>query len=81
MGRTVLLLVLLVGLHGLVGSGTANELVAETGLVLLNRGVVVGGSLFLARLWTSVSLTDSRILPKRNTQGHSPNQPMFAEVY
>lgn len=33
--RTVLGLVLLVGLHGLVGSGTTDDLVAELGLVLL----------------------------------------------
>lgn len=36
MGRTVLLLVLLVGPHGSEGSGTTNEFVAELGLVLLS---------------------------------------------
>ena len=57
--RTVLGLVILVGLHGLVGSGTTDELVAELGLVLLLGALVVLSSLSLAILWTPISATDS----------------------
>ena len=39
--HTVLLTVVVVGLHGLVGGGTGNELMAELGLVLLATVVVV----------------------------------------
>lgn len=35
----------LVGLHGLVGSGTANQLVGELGLVRLGGELLVGAGL------------------------------------
>lgn len=44
---------LLVGLHGLVGSGTANELVAELGLVLLGD---LGAGLKVAELLVGLTL-------------------------
>ena len=40
MGRTLALLVLLVGLSGLVAGGAGNQLVSEAGLVLAGLGVV-----------------------------------------
>jgi hypothetical protein len=66
-GLTVAGLVVLVGLHGLVGSGTTDQLVGELGLVLLRLlgvllVVVVVLSLLRIVCWREMTVsTDARL--------------------
>ena len=78
---------LLVGLHGLVGSGTTDELVAELGLVLLSDltlGVELAELLSGLSLLAVAACTDSvsygHIDVLCDVRVYSLNQPMIVKV-